>query len=174
MGWCFGIGFFNCIFEKTPNAYAQTRRQNAALRGGGLGRTSGSFLGLYRPRPEDYHLLLSQGQHVRMHGRGVQFPRQLRGADGGRVQRGGREQGQRQVPHRLPGKIRPPVQASVRPFHRDAAGLRRLGREEDVRPDHAGHPPAHFHLCRGRHPGAHHREGGHPKRSWADTMNEIC
>ena len=44
----------------------------------------------------------------------------------------------------------------LRPFHRDAPGLRRLGRKEDVREDDAGHPPPHLHLLREWCFGAHY------------------
>ena len=91
------------IGDKMPSFEVVDQDGNAVKSEDFIGKGRKTIVYFY-PK-EDHRLFLSQGQHVRLHGRGVLLPRQLCGADGRGVQCRGREQGQREVARRLPGEV---------------------------------------------------------------------
>ena len=92
-------------------------------------------------RPLDRPVLLPEGRHARLHGRGVRVPRRERDDHRARRRRLGHQPAGRGQQARLQREVRPAVHAARRRGPRRRRGLRHLGREAELRQDVLGHGP---------------------------------
>ena len=102
----------------------------------------------HHPRPRgpawalDRPVLLSQGRHARLHGRGVRVPRRQRDDQRARRRRLGHQPAGGGQQARVQREVRPAVHAARRRGPRRRRRLRQLGREAELRQDLLGRRPA--------------------------------
>src|SRR5436305_6331121 len=90
-------------------------------------------------RPPGRSLLLSEGRHVGLHAPGLQHPRQLGRVRAYRRRRDRRQPAGCRVAPQVQGEVRPALPSAGRHRPQHGRGLRRLGREDQLRQDLHGH-----------------------------------